>query len=213
MSGNLYYDSEPPLKLHNAEGLTWRHDLGMGYLPLQETPYDAAYFEKYVGYENSEIGLALNDARVALVNTYCPDGTLVDVGIGSGQFMRRAGCYGFDINPTAIEMLNKDGLFIDPYTDAVDCATFFDSLEHIKDIADILRNIKHIVCVSIPIYSDLEHARNSKHFRPDEHCWYHLEDGFKRFMKAHGFDVVCQSTIESDLGREDISTYVFKRSD
>ena len=213
MSGNRYYDSEPPLKLHDAQGLTWRHDLGMGYLPLQETPYDADYFEKYVGYEKTKIGIALNDARFDLVEKWFPEdcGSMVDVGIGSGQFMRTVGCYGFDVNPVAIDILNESGLFFDPYVDDVDCATFFDSLEHIQDIAAILAHVKKLVLVSIPIYENLRHALASMHFRPDEHCWYHRRDGFIKFMAAHGFEVVHRNDMESEIGREGIETFVCKR--
>lgn len=212
MSGNKFYDSEPPLVLHDCDGLTWRHDLGMGYLQLQETPYDAAYFEKYVGYENTEIGKALNEARTELVKIFCPDGALVDVGIGSGQFMRAMGCFGFDVNPVALEMLHKDRLFLNPHDEDVDCATFWDSLEHIQDIAGLLEHVKQFAFVSIPIFRDIKHAMNSKHFRPDEHAWYFTNDGFIKFMYAHGFTVIGQSTFETDLGREDIGTYICKRA-
>ena len=110
-------------------------------------------------------------------------------------------------HPVALEMLHKERLFLNPHVEDVDCATFWDSLEHIQDIAGLLSHVKQFAFVSIPIFRDLAHARNSKHFRPDEHCWYYTDDGFKRFMYAHGFTVIGQSTFETDLGREDIGTY------
>ena len=185
--------------------------MGMGYLPLENTPYDEAYFDKYVGYENTEIGILLNGARLALVSKWCPDGSLVDIGIGSGQFMNAIGSYGFDINPAAIKILNHTGLMLDPHFEDINCATFWDSLEHIAEISEILAHVKKFAFVSIPIFRDLEHILGSKHFRPDEHTWYFTDQGFHKFMCAHGFDVVEQNTMETDLGREDIGTYVCKR--
>ena len=205
MSGNHYFD--------NHQGLLWREDLGIGYLKLEEMPYDEAYFEKYVGYAQTEFGIELNKARVDLVEKYCPIGSLVDVGIGSGQFMESIGGYGFDINPIAVKMLEDNGRIFNPFCSPVDCATFWDSLEHIADISYILKNVKKFCFVSIPIYKDLQHVLSSKHYRPDEHAWYHTDEGFKLFMDAHGFSVVTQNTMETDLGREGIGTYVLCRQE
>lgn len=213
MVGNKYFDA-----LHADGGpipggapLIWRNHAGMGYLPLQDTPYDADYFDKYVGYAETERGKALNAARMALVDEWYPSGSLVDIGIGSGQFMDEAGSYGYDINPTAIELLNKRRRLLDPHFEDVDCATFWDSLEHIVEIADILFHVKQFAFVSLPIFKDLPHVLSSKHFRPDEHCWYFTDAGFEKFMYAHGFKVIAQNTMETDLGREDIGTFVCKR--
>ncbi len=204
MSGNLYFDQ--------GHGLFWRKDLGMGFLELTETPYDAKYFEKYVGYANTDFGENLNNARVELVNRYSKNGCLVDIGIGSGQFVEAIGGYGFDVNPVAIEFLENRQLLLDPYSCKVDYATFWDSLEHIKDIAAILKNVRKYCFVSIPIFNNMEHVLESKHFRPDEHCWYFTHYGFIKFMDAHGFIVIEHNTMETDLGREDIGTYICKRA-
>lgn len=204
MSGNKFFDAGP--------GLAWRPEMGIGFLPLQDTPYDEDYFEKYVRYANTEMGLALNDARLALVSKWCSEGSLVDVGIGSGQFVSVAGSYGFDINPMAIELLNANNIMLDPHFEDIDCATFWDSLEHIAEISEILFHVKKFAFVSIPIFRGLDHVLSSKHFRRDEHCWYFTASGFKKFMEAHGFDVVEQNLMETDLGREDIGTFVCKRA-
>ena len=216
MSGNQYFDN-----LYADGGfvggdhycIQWRDHAGIGFLNLQETPYDAAYFEKYVCYAQTEFGVQLNQARIDLVEKYCPLGSLVDVGIGSGQFMAAIGGYGFDINPVAVKLLEDNGRILNPYTGQVDCATFWDSLEHIADIADILKNVKKFCFVSIPIYEDLQHILSSKHYRPNEHCWYTTDEGFKLFMDAHGFSVVTQNTMETDLGRDGIGTYVLCRQE
>lgn len=212
MSGNQYFDNLITDDGLISGGFKWLHNDGVGYLRVQDTPYDAEYFQKYVGYEETEIGILLNGARLDLVSSWCPEGSLVDVGIGSGQFMAAAGSYGFDVNPVAVEMLNDKGLMLDPHFEDVDCATFWDSLEHIEEIAEILAHVKKFAFVSIPIFRDLQHVLGSKHYRPDEHCWYFTEDGFNKFMCAHGFDVIERNTMETDLGREDIGTFVCKRA-
>lgn len=210
MTGNQYFDA-----MHGGQirrGMTWHDHAGIGYLPLTETPYDQEYFDKYVGYEKTDFGVHLNEARIALAERHFPKGSMVDIGVGSGQFMNSIGCFGFDINPVAIDMINETSFFLDPHFEDIDCATFWDSLEHIVEIADILAHIRHFAFVSIPIFNDLDHVVSSKHFRPDEHCWYFTSAGFKKFMEAHGFDVIEENTMETNLGRDGIGTFVCKRA-
>ena len=203
MSGNQYFDEN--------QGLMWREDIGMGYLELTETPYDKAYFDKYVAMAETEMGEELTWARLNLVKKWFPDGSIVDIGIGSGQFMDAIGCYGFDVNPTAIELLNSTNNMLDPHFEDVDCATFWDSLEHIPEISQILFHVKQFAFVSLTIFKNPEHIIGSRHFRPDEHCWYFTDEGFQKFMYAHGFKVVEQNIMETDIGREDIGTYACQR--
>jgi len=66
--------------------------------------------------------------------------------------------------------------------------------------------------VSLPIFRDAEHVLRSKHFRPQEHVWYFSRDGLIYAMKQCGFDLVSESNVETELGREDIGTFAFKRS-
>jgi hypothetical protein len=51
----------------------------------------------------------------------------------------------------------------------------------------------------------------SKHFRPTEHCWYFTRPGLVFAMKLCGFVLVSESNIETELGREDIGTFAFRR--
>lgn len=213
MSGNQYFDSLSAFEKPFIKGtLTWYDHAGMGYLPLFKTPYDDAYYQKYVDMDKTKMGRNLTRARVDLVNEFLKDGSLVDVGIGSGKFMAEIGCYGFDVNPMAIDLLDDTHRFYNPYEGKVENATFWDSLEHIEDIELILKNINQFVFVSIPIFKSVNHVLTSKHYRPDEHCFYFTDEGFKSFMDAHGFKVIECNTMETDLGREDIGTYVCERA-
>jgi hypothetical protein len=75
----------------------------------------------------------------------------------------------------------------------------------------LLANVREWVFLSLPIFRDAEHALGSKHFRPDEHCWYFSLEGLVFAMKTCGFELVTHSRIESELGREGIGTFAFKR--
>lgn len=141
---------------------------------------------------------------------------LIDVGIGSGAFieLRRShgrATYGYDINPAGIAWLDERSLLADPHLVAVDGMTLWDVLEHITDFQSLLANVRKWLFVSLPIFADVEHVLRSKHFKPTEHCWYFTRDGLVFAMKSCGFALAAESSIETDLGREDIGTFAFKR--
>jgi len=89
--------------------------------------------------------------------------------------------------------------------------TLWDVLEHIPNYQLLLANVREWLFVSLPIFRDAEHVLRSKHFRPTEHCWYFTRDGLVYAMKQCGFELVAESTFETDLGREDIGTFAFQR--
>ncbi len=190
--------------------LTWWPELGMGWYPVTESPYDTAYFAKYREMDNSECGRLLTDARIDLVRRhYCY--AVCDIGVGGGRFVHESGSVGFDVNPEAVRWLITRGIFADPYVEEIDALTFWDSLEHIPDIKAILARAGKFVFVSIPIFKGPDHILRSKHFRTDEHCWYFTRKGFVEFMDREGFDVLDISIMEQQLGREDIESFAFAR--
>jgi len=75
----------------------------------------------------------------------------------------------------------------------------------------MLQGAKEFVFVSCPIYDDVEHVLRSKHFKPDEHCWYWTIKGLTTFMRIFGFEVQEINWMETEIGRESIATFVFKR--
>jgi len=194
----------------SQEKLVWLPESGIGYYPVTESPYDKDYFIKYERMADTDIGRALNQARVDLVNKYTDD-EVIDVGIGSGTFVSaRDNTYGYDINPFGLAWLNEHNRFKNPYNASVNLS-FWDSLEHIHKPNEILNSCTGYIFVSIPIFKNSEHILESRHFRKDEHCWYFTDEGFRIFMWVHGFVCVEMNTMETELGREDIGTYVFKR--
>lgn len=198
----------------------WVPEKGIGYYPVKESPYDEAYFDKYLSYENTPMGTKLTESRVKFVNSHY-SGNMVDVGIGCGSFVKErpafftgtfsAFTYGFDINPKGVKWLNDRKLYFDPSKNKIGAASFWDSLEHIHDPDTILNNITDWVFISMPIYRTGEHVLCSKHFKKEEHCWYFTNEGLIAWMATKGFECVEISHFESLLGREDIWSYAFKR--
>lgn len=215
-----------PITLDN--GLIWYPHLGIGYLHFKdgaEQIYDRDYFNKYVGYKGSPIATLLNAERVSLVRDFLTDHHMVlDVGIGSGEFIeeRNKGLdyynratYGTDINPAGVEWLKDHRLYIpseelnNPLS-LFKGITFWDSLEHIPD-PSFIKNYK-FAFISCPIYNDLAHVLSSKHFRPNEHCWYWTAPGLVHFMGKLGFTLMTFDAREVKCGREDILSFVFRNN-
>lgn len=174
--------------------------------------YGADYFDKCAGYEGSEIGEAINAARIALVARHYA-GRVCDVGIGSGAFVSaRPDTFGIDINPRAVEWLQSRGLLAKPHGF---CAfSFWDVLEHLPTPTDYLDLVplQGFVFVSIPVFADLYKIRESKHYRPGEHLYYWTHEGFVYWMGLQGFNLLESNTAETDAGRDSIRSYAFKRN-
>lgn len=191
--------------------LQWLPELGVGYYPVQEQPYNAAYWQRYRDMDQTPTGAELTVSRIGLVDRHYR-GPLIDVGIGGGRFVEdRPGTYGYDVNPLAVEWLQTAGAYWNPYKCPCEAASFWDSLEHIHRPDVLLRNVSGWVFGSMPIYMDAEHILRSKHFRKDEHCWYFTRAGLERFMARLGFALREWNTMEQDAGREDIHSFAFER--
>ncbi len=162
------------------------------------------------------MGRALMSARCDFVEQHY-QGPLIDIGIGSGAFIecrqaRKQQTWGYDINPVGIKWLEKRKLLIDPYLVPFQAMTMWDVLEHMADFGLLLANCREWLFVSLPIFREAEHAQRSKHFKPEEHCWYFTRDGLLFAMKFCGFALVSESNVETELGREDIGTFAFRRN-
>jgi hypothetical protein len=194
----------------SADVLSWLPELGIGYFPVKESPYDQAYFDRYASYEGTEIEAALNKARVDFVNKYY-QGWIVDIGIGSGAFVKAHGkAYGYDINPAGVQWLKERDLYIEP--SRMIAATFWDSFEHIEKPETVLDEVMVWAFMSIPLFDSHHHVMRSKHYRKDEHFWYFTYNGICKFMKLHGFNFIDFNRMETAIGREDIGTFAFKRA-
>lgn len=203
MSNALHFSSRKTLQ--------WLPELGIGWYPVDDQPYDAAYWERYRKMDQSSSGELLTQMRSDWVAQHASTSDLCDIGIGGGRFTEEVSQAGFDVNPSAIDWLKTNGFWRNPYVERFSSLTFWDSLEHIADPRPLLEQIRTWAFVSIPIFKDSEHILRSKHFRKDEHCWYFTRAGFQSFMKMHGFECRGVSIMEQNAGREDIETFAFRR--
>lgn len=200
--------------MKHESGLIWWPGMGMGFYPVEQNGvYGEEYWKKYAGYATTDRGRELTRRRVELVEKYAHAVPVVDIGIGCGQFVETRGgpTYGFDVNPVAVEWLNQHSLWRNPYKEPPQAITCWDSLEHIEKPAMLLLKVYRLVFVSIPIFRDMTHVLQSRHFRKDEHYWYFTQDGFVKWMADLGFTLLEENRMEEECGREDIGTFVFER--
>ncbi len=193
--------------------LTWDINKEEGFLDIIPREYNEEYFLKYVRYAETPLGKHLTESRVAFVDKWHP-GKMLDVGVGSGQFVKaRADTYGYDINQTAVKMLKDIGKYADIQDSVFPAYSFFDSFEHIKDHRHLLNSMepKTKLFISIPIFRDISHILRSKHFRTDEHYWYFTAQGIMKYMADYGFACLDVDNFEIRAGREDIWSFVFEK--
>jgi len=191
-----------------GHGVAYQADMG------RKVPYDAEYFNKCRSYEDQEIAVKINAGRIRIVDHYVDPGTpVLDVGVGSGEFVRkRPNTWGFDVNPVAEAWLRERKLWR-PHLKGFTAYTFWDVIEHIEDPFESFKQIAEgsYLFTCLPIMSDLNRIRESRHYRPGEHLYYWTEAGFIEWMGHYGFDHVTTEKFEIEAGRDSIFTFVFKR--
>lgn len=208
------------MKLFNelqAASLVWLPEHGIGRYPVpKDRHYDGSYFKKYQQLAETDMGRKLTRARIQLVGRHF-SGKVLDVGIGSGQFVEtRPDTWGYDINPDGVRWLKERRRWAnlyDPWFPDADfpALTFWDSLEHIDDPEAAVARAGQWVFVSLPIFESGDHVLRSKHFRKTEHVWYWTHDGLIKWFAEQGFTLLEHNTCESTLGREGIGSYAFER--
>ena len=180
--------------------------------------YDSAYFAKVAAYEDTDIGRAVNAGRVAMLARNLPAAaTVLDIGAGTGAFLRSAKAAGFrtsgwDVMEEAVAGLLAAGMYADdPY--GFEAVTLWDTIEHMDQPECRLRSVRkgaHLFA-SLPVFTDLRTIRESKHYRPGEHLYYWTTDGFVEWMRLYGFSVLEVSEHEIAAGRESIAAFAFVR--
>lgn len=201
------------LRLVPHRGVAYQADMDAG-----RVSYGSEYYEKVRAYEGSAIAQAVNNGRLELMDRHLTlDAKVIDVGAGTGDFMRAAraagfDAYGFEVMKKAISQLKHDGLFADDVS-GFDAVTIWDTIEHMEDPELTLRAIRKgaRLFVSLPIFDDLGRIRESKHYRPGEHLYYWTEQGFIEWMGLYGFRLLEKSAHETAAGRESIGAFAFVR--
>ncbi len=189
----------------------WCPEKGIGWHSAPPMEYSGEYFAHYQKLDNTPMGAALTRARLELVSKYVAPNTVVDIGIGGGRFVQESGGYGYDVSKEATEWLQKTNSYCDPYEVVVRSITCWDSLEHIPEPEKLLANVRDWFFVSLPTFESAEEALQSKHFKPAEHLWYFSIPGLIRWAEDQGFQVTEVNHAETELGREGITSFAFKR--
>lgn len=182
----------------------------MGFHPRPPMDYSGPYFEKYQALDATPMGEALTKARVAMVRRHTSIAP-VDIGIGGGRFVLESGGHGYDVNEEALAWLRSKNLLLDIYRNHAEVITCWDSLEHIPEPEKLLAQVGEWVFVSMPVYLGQWDCLRSKHFKPGEHCWYWTQNGLIAWFARLGFGCVEINEVESDLGREGITSFAFRR--
>lgn len=191
--------------------LLWSPEKGYGWHSRPAMLYSGDYFAHYQKLDNTKMGALLTRARLELVAKYTEPCRTVDIGIGGGRYVQESGGCGYDVCSDAVAWLNKAGAYLDPYDGGVFSATCWDSLEHIPDPQALLAEVKEWLFVSLPVFEGADDVLSSKHYKPGEHLWYFSSTGFINWCAEQGFECVEMNRVESDLGREGIMSFAFKR--
>ena len=209
-----YSHSDQDLTICPYNGVAYQHTLD----DLVE--YGDDYFARYEEYEGSEIADRLNAFRRWFSGSLGPGKAVLDVGVGSLEFLRSIEWrkrYGADVNPKALQTLQELGWLVDldnePIPVDVGCATLWDVFEHLPEPSAFLAKIPSgvVVCVSLPIFDDLSRIRESKHYKPGEHLTYWTSQGIRSFFARHGFVEEATSWEETKCGRESIGSFRWRK--
>ena len=200
-------EQDGDLMLCEAHGVAFQADR------MHAVEYGEEYFDRCAGYEGAAIADRINAARVALVERHFGTGEVLDIGVGSGEFVRRRpNTYGFDVNPKAVAWLKANQRWSSSIG-TFGAFTFWDVIEHVPDPGHYLERLAVQGCVfaSIPVFESLREIRASRHYRPGEHLYYWTERGFVEWMDMHGFALLEVTDDETRAGRESIKSFAFRR--
>jgi 2-polyprenyl-3-methyl-5-hydroxy-6-metoxy-1,4-benzoquinol methylase len=205
--------ADADLMLCEGQGVAYQRDMRAG-----RVPYDDAYLAKCQAYEGNSVANAVNAGRCALLMRHLADGaSVLDVGAGSGAFVRAAASWGFDacgfdVIQAAADRLRAAGEYAEDLS-VFDAVALWDSIEHMEDPATCLESVRAgaLLFVSVPVFHDLRAIRASKHYRPGEHLYYWTALGFIDWIAHYGFRLLEQSNHEVAAGRDSIAAFAFCR--
>lgn len=195
--------------------LMWDEKKGFGRL-TSHRDLKEEYWEHYEQFEEAPATELLYKIRHKLCSDYAAGNDILDFGVGNGAFIKRkpdeVRVFGYDVDAQAVAWLLEEKLWFDPYIlKAPGVVTFWDCLEHLPNLDEVLSLCPNFVICSLPVFEGREKVLGSKHFKPNEHIWYFSVEGFKEFMHERGFVCMMAKDLEGLAGREEIFSFVFKR--
>lgn len=170
--------------------------------------YNLEYFEKMLRL-NSATAEHISAIRWDFVKEIEPK-TVLDYGSGPGWFRAFRPDYVEHVDTYDIGQFPQTGIRRDVY----DLITFWDVIEHIKNLSSLssLWTKTKYVALSIPIrYKGLK-LKEWKHYKPGEHFHYFSEETIKGYFRSIGFECCKFEYPEVTCGiRKDIGSGLFKR--
>lgn len=146
--------------------------------------------------------------------------SVLDFGYGNGNFLSYASsqglyAYGYDITgyrPPNMHYGVKilEGDYSGWKNNYFTVATFWDSLEHCKDISFVKDlKVKYAV-VSLPCCKEEKDFTDDwfdgwSHRKPNEHLWHFSVSSLKMFMHESGFRYVAHSFAEDEIRKSDVN--------
>lgn len=196
-----------------GQGVAYQADMSVDCVS-----YGDDYLRKCAAYEGTTIARLVNAGRVSLLRRHARSGVRVlDVGAGTGEFVRAARAagfqaFGYDVIPAAADALRVFGLYSREVV-AVGALTMWDSMEHMEDPGEWVDRtpVGAALLLSLPIFDDLSEVRQSKHYRPGEHLYYWTARGLVQWLRSYGFMLLERSSHETAAGRESIGAFAFCR--
>jgi len=161
-----------------------------GHLCQLPPAISVTYNGNYVGqYRRMETCASMSYLRLGAVKAFCAAGTLLDVGYGSGDFVKlalKAGydAYGVDVHGVDCGVRERSMLERVRW----DVVTFFDSLEHFANLDMVKQLVERAqtVVVSMPKVPDprtAETLKSWRHYKPGEHLHYFCYRSLDCFMR------------------------------
>lgn len=195
----------------------------------QDTPkpfvYDLDYIQKYFDYGEKENHLSFLRLGYLLGAVNEKIESVLDVGYGSGAFLKACtnyipNCYGHDI--TGINVPDKVTFVEDIYEKEYDVVTFFDVLEHFQDVHIIGKLKCRYIMITLPWCYNYQTSskwfENWKHRKPNEHLHHFNKESLTNLFEKHNFQCINIGNVEDTIRKDahnlatNILTSVFKKN-
>ncbi len=196
-SGHYTPYEELGLMMCTQCGFVWEDILHPDFL----IPYDEDYITKYKQFPLKRMSELRADYLTENVPTFK---SVLDYGFGTGDFLHTMynlgyKTYGAEVNPEAWQQAPR---YIKPYLEGmnIDVTTFYDSLEHIPDIEEIMETLqtKYLV-ISVPNFKGLDNMKNWRHYRPGEHIYYFNLNTLGKFVDKYGYKFITAGYPEDEI--------------
>jgi hypothetical protein len=174
---------------------------------MENSIYNIKYWDIMLR-QNSETAKMISDIRWNFVKEINPK-IVLDYGSGPGWFR----CYapkGIEVDTFDTAPWPQTGLRHDRY----DLITFWDVIEHFKDLDKELKILLHhanVIALTVPIKPKRQDLSTWKHYKPNEHFQYFTDQSLDKILNDYGFQRIKYGNIECPP-RTDITSYLYKRN-